>query len=326
LRKNFPIFSGIARILEILKGFPLENRENYFLKVLFINTSNIGDLISCLGYAKKISENFSESYFVTREGHEAILCQENWVKTVSKEKILKMDFDFVYDFSSSKVSRKIVKIVKSKEKIGFVKNRLDAFFSPYTKTKKRRSRHIVKGYDLTETETQIPQLRNFETKNIDEVAIHIGARNPIRNIPIFLVEQIINFLLDNNKKIYIFGDSEEDLNKLKNKFNIEIFSGDLYELKKLLSQVSLFIGSDSGPLHIATALGTKSIGFFGPNIPENSAPLQNLEIIQKDLSCRPCNQNLVCPRNIECLKTLDLKKDIFPKILFNINKFSLNPN
>ncbi|EJF07246.1 ADP-heptose:LPS heptosyltransferase [Thiovulum sp. ES] len=284
------------------------------MKVIFINTSNIGDLISCLGYAKKISEDFEKSYFVTREGHEAILCRENWVTTVSKEEILKMDFDFVYDFSSSKVSRKIVKIAKSKEKIGFVKNRLDAFFSPYTKTRKRKSGHIVKGYDLIGTETQIPQLTNVKITENDEVAIHIGARNPIRNIPIFLVEQIIDFLLKNNKKIYIFGDSKEDLERLKNRFDVEIFSGDLYELKKLLSQISLFIGSDSGPLHISTALGTKSIGFFGPNIPENSAPLQNIEIVQKKLSCRPCNQNLVCPRNIECLKTLDFKKDILPKL------------
>jgi ADP-heptose:LPS heptosyltransferase len=288
------------------------------MKVLFINTSNIGDLVSSLGFAKKISEKFSDSFFFVREGYEQLLCDEKWLKTISKEEVQKIHFDFLYDFSSSKVSRKIVKVVKAEKKIGFVKNLFDSIFSPYTKSQKRKSKHIVKGYSFFE-DIQFPELTTFVEKNSDEVAIHIGARNPIRNIPIHLIEQIIVFFQKENKKIYIFGDSQESLNQLKNKFNIEVFSGTLLELKNLLSKVSLFIGSDSGPLHIATALNTQSIGFFGPNIPKNSAPLKNIEIVEKELFCRPCNQNIACPRNRECLQTLSFEKDV-KKHLLNFRK------
>jgi ADP-heptose:LPS heptosyltransferase len=281
------------------------------LKVIFINTSNIGDLVSSIGFAKKISENFSEAFFFTRDGHQDIFLGESWVKTISKEDILKLSFEYLYDFSSSKVSRKIVKIVNAKNKIGFSKNMLDSIFSPYSETKKRKSKHIVKSYAFND-ELQIPQLENLENKNNNDVAIHIGARNPIRNIPIFIIKEIIRFLAQKNKRVYIFGDSKDELENLEKEFDITIFTGTLFELKKLLSKVSLFIGSDSGPLHIATALKTDSIGFFGPNIPENSAPLQNISIVEKELECRPCNQNMSCPIDVKCLKTLSFKKDVKP--------------
>ena len=40
------------------------------------------------------------------------------------------------------------------------------------------------------------------------------------------------------------------------------------EFLKLVKSADLFIGVDAGPLHLADALGVRSIGIFGPNAPE----------------------------------------------------------
>ncbi|MBA3004355.1 MAG: glycosyltransferase family 9 protein [Desulfurivibrio sp.] len=59
----------------------------------------------------------------------------------------------------------------------------------------------------------------------------------------------------------------------------------------LLKQCQLFIGVDSAGLHIAAAVGTPTVGIFGPSSPESWAPRggQHL-IVQKKMPCVPCRQ------------------------------------
>jgi lipopolysaccharide heptosyltransferase I len=46
----------------------------------------------------------------------------------------------------------------------------------------------------------------------------------------------------------------------------------LLELAAVLSQATLFVGSDTGPLHMAAALGISCIGLYGPTCPETCGP------------------------------------------------------
>lgn len=59
----------------------------------------------------------------------------------------------------------------------------------------------------------------------------------------------------------------------------------------LLQKCRLFIGVDSAGLHIAAAVGTPTVGIFGPSSPVSWAPVgrQHL-IVQKNLPCVPCRQ------------------------------------
>jgi len=52
------------------------------------------------------------------------------------------------------------------------------------------------------------------------------------------------------------------------------FSGKLMlkELFALMKKLKLFIANDSGPMHIAAAMGVPTIGLFGPNLPERYGP------------------------------------------------------
>lgn len=49
-------------------------------------------------------------------------------------------------------------------------------------------------------------------------------------------------------------------------------STSLPELAALLRRSKLFLGSDTGPMHIAAAVGTPCVGLFGTTRPENSGP------------------------------------------------------
>ena len=73
----------------------------------------------------------------------------------------------------------------------------------------------------------------------------------------------------------------------------------LGELAALLKRASLFIGTDSGPGHIASAVGVPSVILYsGTNDSKQWMPLsEKTVIIQKDIPCRGC-ERLKCANNI----------------------------
>jgi heptosyltransferase-3 len=59
----------------------------------------------------------------------------------------------------------------------------------------------------------------------------------------------------------------------------------------LLQKCQFFIGVDSAGLHIAAAVGTPTVGIFGPSSPVSWAPLGGKHlVVQKNLPCVPCRQ------------------------------------
>ncbi len=63
----------------------------------------------------------------------------------------------------------------------------------------------------------------------------------------------------------------------------------LKTLSALLARVDLLVTNDSGPMHIAAALGTPVVALFGPTDPRLTGPYGNGHIvIRKDMECSPC--------------------------------------
>ncbi|MDG4476290.1 glycosyltransferase family 9 protein [Thiovibrio frasassiensis] len=59
----------------------------------------------------------------------------------------------------------------------------------------------------------------------------------------------------------------------------------------LLQKCHFFVGVDSAGLHIAAAVGTVTLGIFGPSSPESWAPKGGPHrIVQKKMDCVPCRQ------------------------------------
>ena len=52
---------------------------------------------------------------------------------------------------------------------------------------------------------------------------------------------------------------------------------------------ALFVGSDSGAMHIASAVGTPVVALFGPSSPREWGPRGGpVEVLYKELDCRSC--------------------------------------
>ena len=59
----------------------------------------------------------------------------------------------------------------------------------------------------------------------------------------------------------------------------------------LLKMASAFVGTDSGPLHLATAVDVPTVGLYGPAHPKFTAPNTDLNVyLYHEVECSPCDQ------------------------------------
>lgn len=90
---------------------------------------------------------------------------------------------------------------------------------------------------------------------------------------------------------------------------IDLGEFDLEELRALIGRSRLFIGGDTGPLHVAAATKTAIVGIYGPTLAARSAPWRSREMPSEaielmDLPCRPCEQRVCAPGDFRCLTRL----------------------
>ena len=74
-------------------------------------------------------------------------------------------------------------------------------------------------------------------------------------------------------------------------------------LAAVIERMRLFIGNDSGPAHLAEAMGTPSVTLFGPADPRRWAPLDQVthRVVRRPVACSPCPY-MDCPIDHRCLR------------------------
>lgn len=84
------------------------------------------------------------------------------------------------------------------------------------------------------------------------------------------------------------------------------------QLIALLHHAHLFIGSDTGPTHIASCIGIPTIAIFGPKDPVVYAPYgKNARVVRKDIPCSPCKKR-TCG-HVTCINSVT-QEDVFDTI------------
>jgi heptosyltransferase-2 len=76
-------------------------------------------------------------------------------------------------------------------------------------------------------------------------------------------------------------------------------------LAAVLQRCDLLLSADSGPMHLATAVGTPTLALFGSTDPEVTGPFDTLsETIYKALPCSPCGNHPTCEGRYDCLRAI----------------------
>ncbi|NQT10707.1 MAG: lipopolysaccharide heptosyltransferase II [Desulfobacteraceae bacterium] len=80
---------------------------------------------------------------------------------------------------------------------------------------------------------------------------------------------------------------------------------DLKTLAALYEKTSIVVSTDTGPMHLAAAIGTPVVALFGPTAPWRTGPFgPGHKIIRADLECSPCFKRQC--KTIKCMKQISL--------------------
>ncbi|MFA5005043.1 MAG: glycosyltransferase family 9 protein [Candidatus Omnitrophota bacterium] len=132
--------------------------------------------------------------------------------------------------------------------------------------------------------------------------------------------QLSDKLADELKvKIVIFGDESERLladvviNTMRNKPVDLVGKASLEVLPALIKNCDLFISNDGGPMHMAVALGVRTVSVFGPVSDLVYGPFLPSEkhiVLKWPMDCQPCYRNFrlpACDKDRECLKQVTVE-------------------
>ncbi len=79
------------------------------------------------------------------------------------------------------------------------------------------------------------------------------------------------------------------------------------QLIALLYFSRVVVSNDSGPMHIAAALGKPLVAIFGSTNPKRTGPFATGLVIKKEIPCSPCYKR-VCPKNFECMTSISVEE------------------
>ena len=162
------------------------------------------------------------------------------------------------------------------------------------------------------------------------VIIHVSAGNPFRRWPTASFGDVAAALIARHQNLCVVitsGPSERDASarviaharehvQLSDRARV-VDCGDfsLPELRALVEGAALYIGGDSGPMHIAATSRVPMLSIYGPTMPARSAPWRPADspaaaIEIHGLECRPCDQRVCAPGDFRCLLRIEPRQVI----------------
>ena len=267
------------------------------MKVLFITSTRIGDAVLSTSILNYIKNRFPNSYFYIATGKTPAPLFKNF-QNVKKIFILEKKFfkihwlelwlqtffnkwDIVVDLRGSIISYLLFNNQKYVYKsINKNIHRLDELaLLMKTKYLPLPSIPILKK-DTKKISKDFLKLKNF-------IAIGASANWPAKIWPSKNFVKLIKMLLKERKlgkkKSIVFFGSSKDLKNIKKitkhlkKFRVRNLCGklNLIQVAAHLNKCKIFVGNDSGLMHIASAVGVPTLGLFGPSLASRYAPKGN---------------------------------------------------
>ncbi|MFQ5900904.1 MAG: glycosyltransferase family 9 protein [Thermodesulfobacteriota bacterium] len=298
--------------------------------ILFLRHDRIGDMVVSTAALKALRKTFPDAritVLASDRNHEVIENSPNvdeivvykgfywFVKEMRARRIdLTIDPFYTYELKQAFISH----LSGARYRIGFEEAGREIFFNlkgPGIYPAKQFVDHMleliaclggdVKGYKpelfLTEEEGQWAS-RFLSEKGIDSdgvtVAIHPGGYYETQRWPAerfgFAAKRLVDELKAN---VIVIGGGQGEVavvNSIKEICgdHVSIISDiSIRQLIAILGKCDLFLGNNSGPLHIAAALGLPTVSITGPTVFPLWLPYgDNHIVLRKELDCSPCNR------------------------------------
>ncbi|RII27572.1 MAG: glycosyltransferase family 9 protein [Geobacter sp.] len=149
------------------------------------------------------------------------------------------------------------------------------------------------------------------------IAINPGASHPVNRWSTATFAALADLLADRLKaRVLIIGGADDEplaqdiVNRTSSNPLVMTGKTDLLQLGAILKRCNLLVTGDTGPMHIATAVGTKVVALFGAADPLRTGPVgAGHRILQAaDVSCLPCRSR-TCTNDVqrECMEKITVE-------------------
>jgi heptosyltransferase II len=182
----------------------------------------------------------------------------NFIKKNNFSKIYIMHFS-IFWFLLAKISG-----IKNIYKYGILKKNVDIYLNAL-----EQNRRWLQDPNLS-SQTKIIYPQN-NSKNNNQIIIGIGSSGPTKKWPTENYIELIKKINDKNIKFYLAGGNNEIENQIANKIINEIrenrieslCSLSIEEIMPIINSSKLYIGNDTGFMHLSAGLNIPTIGLFG---------------------------------------------------------------
>ena len=128
------------------------------------------------------------------------------------------------------------------------------------------------------------------------IAIHPGSPIPIKRWMPERYAELADWLIARKRAQILFVGVEDEIpiitdiqGLMRAETNNVAGKTSLTQLASILQTCSVFIGNDSGPMHLAAAVGIPTIGLYGPGDPTRFGPVGTMcQTIRRKTDCPPC--------------------------------------
>ena len=182
----------------------------------------------------------------------------NFIKKNNFSKIYIMHFS-IFWFLLAKISG-----IKNIYKYGILKKNVDIYLNALEQNKR-----WLQDPNLS-SQTKIVYPQN-NSKNNNQIIIGIGSSGPTKKWPTENYIGLIKKINDKNIKFYLAGGNNEIENQIANKIINEIkenrieslCSLSIEEIMPIINSSKLYVGNDTGFMHLSAGLNIPAIGLFG---------------------------------------------------------------
>jgi heptosyltransferase II len=182
----------------------------------------------------------------------------NFIKRNNFSKIYIMHFSLFW-FLVAKISG-----IKNIYKYGILKKNVDIYLNALEQNKR-----WLQNTNLS-SQTKITYLQNNNKSN-NQIIIGIGSSGPTKKWPTENYIELIKRISNKNITFYLAGGNNETENQIANKIINEIkenrieslCSLSIEEIMPIINSSKLYIGNDTGFMHLSAGLSIPAIGLFG---------------------------------------------------------------
>lgn len=249
----------------------------------------------------------------------------------------KKHFDMVISSGGNKLISILLTLMGIKKRYGYYTGKLSEILLTKTVPLNKNQYACAMYHDLitpiTNYKTELPEINVPAQEKIpNSVLIHPGVskmsinKGMVKTVTADVWAQTVDLLLEKGKHVILAGgpDDKEVIETIRTKTKNKSFE-DLYGKTKSLKDLAVIIGkaekficSDSAPLHVGVAMGTKTYAIFGPTDDKKLIPQsENVIAIKASDNCpiKPClweHRQTTCEA-LDCLKIT--AQDIVEKVL-----------